>query len=161
MKIDKKALAAAFIQQLEKDLMMMKEAALATYEAATHEESKPENEYDTRGLEASYLAGAQAKRAGEIDQALSHFRNLEFSDLGPGEKIRATALVQAELDGREAWLLIMPKGGGFNLTYDGRAIQIVTPASSLGEALLGLKAGDVAEFEVGPKVRECEVINVF
>lgn len=160
MKINKKNMVGAFIEHLEKDLAMMKEAALNTYEAATHEESKPENEYDTRGLEASYLAGAQAKRAGEIDQALSQFRTLVFRDFGPKDAVSATALVEIELDGKRSVLLMMPKGGGFNLQFDGENIQIVTPASSLGETLLGMRAGDVSEFEVGPKVRECEVLSI-
>jgi hypothetical protein len=156
----KKQLVFAFIEQLEHDLMAMKAAARATHEAATHEESKPENEYDTRGLEASYLAGAQAQRAAEIDEVLALFRNMSFKDFAPQDPISATALVDVELDGHKNRLLMMPKGGGVKLPIDGVMIQIVTPASSLGEALLGLKAGDVAEFEVGPKVRECEVLAV-
>ena len=63
----KQELISAFITQLERDLVTMKEAARNTLQAATHEESKAENEYDTRGLEASYLAGAQSKRAAEIE----------------------------------------------------------------------------------------------
>lgn len=67
----KKKLIELICAQLEKDLQTAIAAAVATYEAATHEESKPENEYDTRGLEASYLAGAQSKRAGEIEELLA------------------------------------------------------------------------------------------
>jgi hypothetical protein len=156
----KKDLVAAFIAQLENDLMAMKTAARAAHDAATNEESKPENEYDTRALEASYLAGAQAQRAAEIDEVLALFRNTPFKEFKPDEKIQATALVDVELDGHKNRLLMMPKGGGVKLPVDGVMVQIVTPQSSLGEALLGLKAGDTAEFEVGPKVRECEVLAV-
>lgn len=156
----KKQLVLAFIEQLENDLMVMRAAARAAHEAATHEESKPENEYDTRGLEASYLAGAQAQRAAEIDEVLSLFRTLSFKDFAPNDAIQATALVEVELDGHKNRLLVMPKGGGVKLPVDGVMVQIVTPQSSLGEAILGLKAGDIAEFEVGPKVKECEVLAV-
>jgi hypothetical protein len=161
MPIDKKKVVAAFIQRLEQDLMLMKEAARATYEAATHEESKPENEYDTRGLEASYLAGAQAKRAGEIDAALSLFHNLAFINFGPQDPVRATALVQVAVDGKRNLFLMMPTGGGLSLQFNDHTIQIITPASSLGGALLNMKPGDVAEFEVGTKIRECEVLGIW
>jgi len=154
-------LIAAFIERLEQDLLMMKDAARATYEAATHEESKPENEYDTRGLEASYLASAQAKRAGEIDAALSQFHNLSFAEFNPQDPVRATALVQVGLDGKKNLVLLMPKGGGLSLQFDGQSVQIITPASSLGQALLGMKVGDVTEFEVGTKTRECEVLGIW
>ncbi len=62
-------------------MIILKEAALATYEAATHEESKPENEYDTRGLEASYLAGAQAKRTAEIEELLIILKHLDVKKI--------------------------------------------------------------------------------
>lgn len=138
----------------------MKEAARAAHEAATHEESKPENEYDTRGLEASYLAGAQAKRALEIEEVLSLFKNSSFKDFAPADKIQSTALVEVDLDGKQNLLLLMPKGGGVRLSFEGRSVQIVTPQSSLGEILLGLKVGETAEFEVGSKLRECEVLSI-
>jgi hypothetical protein len=156
----KQELISAFIAQLERDLVTMKEAARHTLQAATHEESKAENEYDTRGLEASYLAGAQSKRAAEIEEVLSLFKNTSFKDFSASDRIQSTALVEVELNGKPNLLLMMPKGGGVSLSYQGKAIQIVTPQSSLGETLLGLKAGDVAEFEVGRKVRECEVISI-
>src|SRR5689334_17213217 len=95
--LNKRNLILAIIEQLETDLSVVKQAALATLEAATHEESKPENEYDTRGLEASYLAGAQAKRVAEIDQALNIFRTTGLTDFGPKDPVQTTALVEIEL----------------------------------------------------------------
>ena len=71
IKINKKELIQKLILSLEEELLALKTAAQATYQAATHEESKPENEYDTFALEASYLAGAQAKRAGQIDEIIA------------------------------------------------------------------------------------------
>lgn len=159
--MNKKELIAAFITRLEDDLEMMKAAARATYEAATHEESKAENEYDTRGLEASYLAGAQAKRAAEIDEALSLFRGLTFAEFKDDDPVSSTALVSLDLDGKKSLVLFMPKGGGLSAQLAGESVQIVTPSSSLGEALLGLKVGDVAEFEVGARTRECEVLGIW
>ncbi len=158
--MDKQRLVAAFIALLESDLAAAKEAALATYEAATHEESRPENEYDTRGLEASYLAGAQAKRAGEIEEVLSLFRTMEFKGLLAGEPVQAGALVEVEANGRRSHLLLMPKGGGFSLGFAGQVVQIITPVSLLGEALVGLKEGEVAEIEINGAVREYEILAV-
>lgn len=146
--------------QLESDLAALKEAALATYEAATNEESKPENEYDTRGLEASYLAGAQAKRVGEIEELLYIFKELRVRNFSADEAIASTALVQVELNGKKSFVFILPKGGGLMLKIDGQSVQTVTPTSPLGEALLGLKAGDGAIVEAGDKVREYQIISV-
>ena len=156
----KDAIIAAFIVQLEEDLVTMKAAALANHEAATNEESKPENEYDTRGLEASYIAGAQAKRAYEIDEVLSLFKNLSFKNFTEDDPIRATALVEIKMGKQNKRLLLFPKGGGVQIQFQGQTVQIVTPASSLGQALLGLSVGDTAEFESGGRSSECEILSV-
>lgn len=153
-------LIKSFAKSLKEELEALISAAKATYEAATHEESKPENEYDTFGLEASYLAGAQAKRVGEIREVLSQFQTLEFKDFTPTDKVLSTALVDVAINGKKSTLLFMPKGGGVNLRIDGQVIQIVTPHSLLGEAILGSKVGDEVEYEVGPKVHVCEVLGI-
>lgn len=160
LRIDKKRLLDQICHQLEEDLKAAKEAALATYHAATDEESKAENEYDTRGLEASYLAGAQAKRVQEIEEQLALYRHLEMKNFTEENPITSTALVEVDLNGKKSLVFVMPKGGGLSINYDGQPIQIVTPASPLGESLVGLKAGDVAQIEAHGHMREYEILNV-
>ncbi len=99
--MNKRDLILAIIEKLENEMIVLKQAALNTLEAATHEESKPENEYDTRGLEASYLAGAQAKRVGEIDQALQVFRATALKEFSAKDPIHTSALVEILLDGKK------------------------------------------------------------
>lgn len=159
--MDKTKLIETIRAQLEKDMAVLKEAALATYEAATHEESKPENEYDTRGLEASYLAGAQAKRIAEIEELLVIYKHLDVKNFGPSDKINSTALVEVEYNGKHSFFFIMAKGGGLSVMFEGRSIQVITPNSPLGEALQDLRQGDIAVVENGEQVREYEVIHVW
>ena len=146
--------------QLEKDIVVLKEAAIATYKAATDEESKPENEYDTRGLEASYLAGAQAKRVSEIEELLAIYKYLEIKTFGPSDVISNTALVETESNNKTNYFFIMSKGGGMSINLEGRTIQVITPTSPLGEALIGLKEGGVAIVETGATSREYEILSV-
>lgn len=77
------------------------------------------------------------------------------------DPVQSTALVDVLLDNKSSTLLIMPKGGCVQLKHGNKSVQIVTPSSHLGEAILGLKAGDVAEFEVGDKARVCEITGVY
>lgn len=146
--------------QLEKDLQALIDAARATYEAATHEENKPENEYDTRGLEASYLAGAQAKRVAEIEETLMFYKHAEIKSFSEKDVISATALVKVNLNSKSSYVLIMPKGGGQITNFEGQSILVITPSSPLGEALIGLKVGDFASVETGSQVREYEIVSV-
>ncbi|HEX4925818.1 MAG TPA: GreA/GreB family elongation factor [Bdellovibrionales bacterium] len=158
--MDKTKIIETIVAQLERDLARLKEAARATYEAATHEESKPENEYDTRGLEASYLAGAQSQRVAEIEELIFVYKQVKPRSFKDNQEIASTALVEVDLDGKHSWVFIMPKGGGFTVTFSGKPIQIVSPSSPLGEALIGLSPGDVATVETGNQAREYEIISV-
>ncbi|MDG0816406.1 GreA/GreB family elongation factor [Bdellovibrio svalbardensis] len=158
--MDKQKLINHIRQQLMNDLAILKEAARVTAEAATHEESKPENEYDTRGLEASYLAGAQSKRIVDTEELLVLYKHLEPKSFGPQDPISATALVEVDLNDKVFFLFILPKGGGLNIEFEGQRLQTITPNSPLGEALLGLKAGQVALVERGNQVLEYEILSV-
>ena len=159
--MNKKSLVESLCEQLEKDKLLLIEAAKATYEAATHEESKPENEYDTRGLEASYLAGAQAKRVAEIEELLVICKHLILKTFGPEDKINSSALVEVASGKKKNLLFILPKGGGVHFFFEGKEIQVITPNSPLGEALQDLTLGDVAQVENGSQIREYEIVNVW
>lgn len=158
--MDKAKLVQKIIDQLEKDLVTLKSAALATYAAATGEESKPENEYDTRALEASYLAGAQAKRVVETEASLLVFQNLKLKSFAQNAPIESTAVVDLELDGKQLTVFLAPARGSITVPHEGRSVQVITPQSPLGEALLGLRTDDVAVVEKGTRRLEYEILGV-
>ena len=156
----KKRLLAFLIEQLEKDHLAAIEAAKATYDAATNEESKPENEYDTRGLEASYLAGAQAKRVADIEELIYICKHLDLQDFNEDTPIAAGAFVELDLNNKKSCVFLIPKAGGQSLKFENQSILVITPSSPLGEALIGLKVGEGAVVDLGNQTREYEVISV-
>ena len=158
--MDKKTLLEKLIAKLEEERANLAAAALHTYEAATHEESEAEDQYDTRGLEASYLAGAQAKRVGEIEEIIHIVRTLPVRNYTEDDEIGVTALVQLEHDGKTNYCLILPKGGGLSIDYDNHHIQVITPQSPLGEALIGRSAGDEVLVDVAKQSIEYEIVSV-
>lgn len=158
--MDKKKLIAHILDKLENELLILKEAERATREAATHEESKPENQYDTRALEASYLAGAQSKRITDTEETIVIFKHVKAKNFREQEPISATALVEAELNGKKSHFFVMSKGGGLTVTFEGTKIQVITPGSPLGGALLGLKVGDSALLEKDAQVLEYEILSI-
>lgn len=158
--MDKIKIVKAIVEQLQKDLEVLKEAARLAHEAATDEESKPENEYDTRALENSYIAGAQAKRAAEIEAQLTSYKYIDMKQFNENTPISSTALVTLEHNNKELKVFIVAKGGGLHISVDNMPIQIVTPNSPLGETLIGLKEGEVALVEIGDLVKEYEILKV-
>ena len=158
--IDKPALLQEIRIQLEQELAILIQAAKAAHEAATHEESKPEDSHDTRGLESSYLAGAQAHRVTEIEEMLNFFRQLELKDFSESDLIAATAVVELKFGGRKTLYLIAPLGGGMRVTVGGKVIQIITPQSPVGEELIGQRVGDEIEVETQGMTREFEITAI-
>lgn len=158
--MDKKKLVQAIISQLETDLVALKAAAMETYAAATGEESQPENQYDTRALEASYLAGAQSQRVAEVEETLIAYKLLEVRPFDDQTPIGPTALVDVDLDGKKSLAFITPASGGMVLKFEGQTIQVLTPKSPLGEALVGLKTGDFAVVDKADRTLEYEILKV-
>ena len=147
-------------KQIRHDLELALAAARNTYDVATHEDNKAENKYDTRGLEASYLAGAQAKRAADIKLTLESFENLQMRDFGTGVKIALTALVEVQHQDKSQLVLLMPRGGGLSVLHGSQNIQVITPESPLGRALIGREAGDSIEVRAGNQLKEYEITSV-
>ena len=142
-------------------LSVATQSALSAHEAATHGENpRPEDQYDTRGLEASYLAGAQSRRAMELEEALALYRHLDLATFTQKTPISSTALVELDCEGKRSFYLLMPLRGGMTVTFEGKQIQTVTPQSPMGSALLGRRVGDEIQVEIQRVIRDYEVISI-
>jgi transcription elongation GreA/GreB family factor len=154
----KAALKAELIATLSADLELLEREQQATREAATHEQAKPENSKDTRALEQSYLARGQAMRVEELREALARVKATAVTPRGADAQAELGALVIAEGEDGERRFLIMPAGGGTRL--GGGAVQVVTPQSPMGRALLGKREGDEASLSAGGKAVMLAVVEV-
>ena len=153
----KPALKAELLALLAVDLETLERAHRATTEGATHEEAKPENDKDTRALEQSYLARGQATRIEELRASIAGVTAMPLRDF-EARPAALGAVVMVDEDGEESTLLLAPGGGGARLA--GGTVQVVTPASPLGRAVLGKQAGDEAEVVVAGRTRTMQVVRV-
>lgn len=138
----KSALLAEIRAQLERRHDRLTKAAREAHAAATDPDSKAENKYDTRNLEASYLAAGQSRQAEELEAAIELFDRLELPELAADAPIEAGALVEVALGGEDLWFLLVPSSGGLEVTHDGREITLLSPSSPLYEKLVGRRKGD-------------------
>src|SRR3954464_3009901 len=133
--MNKNLLLKKIVACLNENLEVLTRAAQASHVEATHESSRAESKYDTRGLEAAYLAGGQARQAKEIIDSIKLYQSLTVRDFAPGELIDLTAVIKLEADGTEALYFIGPKSGGVEVNYNGEEIVVITPQSPLGQNL--------------------------
>ena len=154
----KVALKDELTRILAADLAARERAYRATREAATHEEAKPENDKDTRALEQSYLARGEALRIEELKAGLADVIAMTLRAFREGDPAALSALVIAEENEAEVALWLAPYGGGNRLASD--SVQVVTPKSPLGRALLGKRAGDECEIVLAGKTRLLSLVRV-
>ena len=74
--MNKQAVIEAIVAKLVAELQVYLNAANASRAEATPESSKPENKYDTRGLEAAYLARGQSRQAKEILDSIKAYEQI-------------------------------------------------------------------------------------
>jgi transcription elongation GreA/GreB family factor len=146
--------------RLSKSLGVMEKAARASHSEATHESSKADNKYDTRGLEAAYLAGGQARQAKEILDSIKLYQSLAARDFAPGEAIDLTALVELDFDGARSTYFIGPRNGGLEIEFQRKAITVITPQSPLGQILMGKQAGQRWTAKLGGSLVKYQVVSV-
>lgn len=155
---NKQELLLAVKRELQAELAHLEQATKAALSAATDEESRPENEYDTRALEASYLAAAQGKRVLEIKRMLGVIET--FPSAATSGPIVSGSLVEVESEEKTSWYFLLPFGAGVSASSSGQKVAVVTLDSPLGRALLGKKAGDVAELARPGGPKEFEILSV-
>lgn len=131
--------------ELRTRLERLSKAAFEAHSAATDPGSKAEGKYDTRSLEASYLAAGQARQVDELAESVRIFETLSLPDFPPGAEIDAGALVEADLNGEPAGFLLVPTSGGLVIGLGGMEITLLTPESALYRNLLGMRVGESLE----------------
>ena len=159
--MDKSSLQQQVLQRLADDLLHTEQAARAAHETATHEENIAENKYDTLGLEASYLATGQARRAEAIRQAMANWRQFRPSPYDASQGIRLGALVGLiDAQGRQQQVFLGPDGGSMTLGSGDQLVQVISCAAPLGQALLGQGEGDEVSTPGGAGHQPFEVLWV-
>ena len=159
--MDKSHLLHLIIAQLNHDLSVQFNAALAAHEASTHEENIPDNKYETLALEASYVAQGQANRAQEIRRALEVYKQLTLQHFDDNSAIGLTALVTlSDANDNARTLFIGPLEGGMKIVLQQTEVVVITPASPLGRDLIGKCAGDSVNIGIGRDRNEFEIVEV-
>ena len=141
----KAALVEQICSELRHRLDVLARAAREAHSAATDPGSKAEGKYDTRSLEASYLASGQARQVEEMADALQRLESSPLPNFADGEPVDSGALVEVLLGGDGCYFLLSPVAGGMELAYEGKELTLLTPESVLYQKLLGLEVGDVLE----------------
>lgn len=160
--MNKKEVLEGFRDLFEKELQVMIRAALHARDSATSEEVKSQNKYDTQSIEASYLAGAQAKRAEDLRLALgSTLELLKRANEKSSVIVEGSLVLLENLEEKSRQnFLIIPRDGGNKITLGAETIVALSSLSPLGESLIGRKKGETFEFERAGREVSYEIVEI-
>lgn len=156
----KSALLKAIVAALQAELDTFTRAANAARAEATDPQSRAENKYDTRGLEASYLAAGQARQVAELEAAIGAFAALPPRKFGAGEGAALGALVELERGRERVSYFLGPCAGGTEVCVAKRDVWVITPQSPLGGQLQGRKVGEQFDVNIGGRRQRVRVLAV-
>ncbi len=156
--MNKAAVIQKILEALQSELETYVRAAKFSHAEATAEENRAENKYDTRGLEASYLAAGQANKVMELESAIEAFENLQ--DQTTTGAIEIGSLVELEQDDFVELYLIGPTAGGTEVVLNEKEVLVITQESPLGSQLMDQETGDQLTLELGGRQQKATVLSV-
>ncbi|HNQ73742.1 MAG TPA: transcription elongation factor GreAB [Verrucomicrobiota bacterium] len=159
--MNKRAVLQKIIARLRDELGVYFRAAQNSRAEATHEQSRADNKYDTRGLEASYLARGQSRQAAELEAAIAEFQQLATRPLAADHGIGIGALVALQMDDETALYFIGPRAGGTTITHAQHEILVITPQSPLGAQLLGKMPGNRLKLDIAGRQQRAQILSVW
>lgn len=157
--INKNLILKHLIENLNRELHDAEAAAHSVKDLVTADDLKSEGKYDTRAIEASYLASAQNKRVEEIKLDIQMLEEIELPE-PPSETIQLGSLALVKCNNQEKYYFISSTSGGSILQLDGHFILVISVFSPIGNEALGLKAGESFEVETPKETRTYDIVKV-
>jgi transcription elongation GreA/GreB family factor len=153
--MNKEALLKMIVDEMQTKLDAALSEVKSAKEAATHEESKPENKYDTRGLEATYIAQAQAGRAGQLKEDIYNLTKVNLKTKNEQVGVGNLVKVHYHSQNKEIIFFILPCGGT-SVQFEGALVKSISVTSPVGKLLNRKFAEDSFKF----RSEEVEILQI-
>ncbi len=152
--MEKSKIIKCLIDAVKKELDAIQSEAQTTKKYRESEDLKSEGKYDTRSIEAGYLAAGQLQRVEELKLELQMLEEIPSREFSPNDPIAIGALVEIEYNKQSRNYFISPTAGGTMLQIDGETVLVISVFSPIGNEALDLKVGDSFEVQTPKEVRE-------
>jgi transcription elongation GreA/GreB family factor len=170
MGLDKKFLLDQLAERLRESIAAAQRGSEDAREAARSMQTESEKKEDGRAvIEYGALATAQSARSRKVHEelrTLASFWNGGVPAFGAQSAVGLGAIVDVSVDGErgteERTYIVLPVGAGTELTGPGGDgfLSVITPASPVGRALYGKRAGESVEVSIAGEIREWTLVEV-
>jgi len=159
--VNKQNLLKQLLEHLQQEIDATMSAVNEAHALASHEQSKPENQYDTLALEAAYLAHGQSERIAELQRQVLLLNHFEFVDYDEDSRIAMGALVFIEDENNESqWLWLLPIAGGIVLKSGDLLVRTITPEAPLAKKLVGNYIDEEFVLNLGHTKKQFEILEL-
>jgi transcription elongation GreA/GreB family factor len=170
MGIDKRFLIEQLAARLRQSDEVARRAGEEAREAARSLQTESEKKEDGRAaIEFGSLATGQSARARKVQEELAQlaaFWNRGVPSFSSKSVVALGAIVDVAVEDErgevERTFFMLPVGAGTELTGPGGDgfLSVITPASPVGRALMGRRAGDYVEVTLNRETREWKLTEV-
>jgi hypothetical protein len=140
--MDKALFFQCLLAKLREEVRHAIDASKDAAEYATNAESRAESQWDTQGLEASYLAAGQASQARQWAEAIDELQSEREDLLRANDQIALGALFSCDFGDSVEHFFFAGVAGGQTVSIDGAEVTVITAQSPLAGRLRGRRAGD-------------------
>lgn len=156
----KKKIIEELLLKVRTELAALESASKSAKSYVTEGDIKSDGKYDTRGIEAGYLAGAQEKRVEELKLELQMLEEIPVRDFSKDEEVGIGSLVDLTFKGQTRRYFIAPTAGGTMLNIDETPILVISTFSPIGDAVFGTTLGEEFELETPQELRLYKVESI-
>ncbi len=141
------------------ELTIAQTAYEQTAQYTKSDDLKSEGKYDTRGIEAGMLAGAQLKRVEELKQELELLASIPV--VIDESEIKLGSVVELSLHQTTKKYFLSSTRGGTILQVQGEPFLVISVFSPLGDEMLGLSRADEFDLETASGLRHYKILSLF
>lgn len=153
--MNKEQVIDAILATLSEEFERFQNASREARSEGNDDESRAEDQYDTRSTEANYLADGQARQAQQAMEAMEMIQEIRNRSFGKNAKIDLGALVKVSREGEEDWFYLAPAAGGVVAKVKNKEVTVITPASPIGSQLMGLQVGESTNMPKAEVLKVC------
>lgn len=154
--ISKESILDLILQRSLERLNSAKESYQSALDHSRSDDMKSEGKYDTRAIEAGYLASAKKQRMDELE---IEYASLQKVSPTANDKISLGSLALLERRGKELWHFFSPASGE-KIQIGDYTIVIISINSPLSMELMGLSEGDSIDFESPQGDEEITILKI-
>ncbi|MEK7635928.1 MAG: GreA/GreB family elongation factor [Patescibacteria group bacterium] len=162
MKIDKKCLIEAVINELKRQESEIENSLKATRKAAIEAPGAMQSKSDTTKFQMNILSDTLRATISEKKNAISILSAFPESQLKLLNSVQIGAIVELQKNKENFYFyFVLPEGGGVEVKYDTKRITIITPKTPIARSLIGKNEGDLVEFKTPTGIiQEIKIISI-